>query len=398
MQMPKTYLGFPTGEQEDKQPDKRRSGVAIIIAVMIISLMMVFTADMIVNSQVSLELVSAANDNITAEYLAKSGFNLALLLLSIDHGIDLTRQHHMKQQPTDSLADIWAALNHIPIGAATAKTLQDLFALNPLTDATATEMLGWFDGEFTINTNDEAAKINVNYCAAGEITPACKQIQAMLLALFSCPLEKSYLDSKNIRPIEIVKRFQDWIDRNERADPDSGLSGESDPYMNQSPSYRAKNSQFDSVAELKLIHGWDDDLHVVFSPYLTTYPFKKTGNDPKDRSRININTAPRELLACLIPEAREKCGDTFDIAITRAHKDKTPVGTDVRNTLLNTMCLPPTAKGKLDWFTGSSPVYRIEVKGTAGFQTRTLQAVIVRGLNVSNKTPASYKLLYWQMS
>ncbi|MDE3269347.1 MAG: type II secretion system protein GspK [Pseudomonadota bacterium] len=400
MRMPKTYLGFPVEQQPTPHTtvkNKRRAGVAIIIAVMIISLMMVFTADMIVNSQVNLELVSATNDNITAEYLAKSGFNLALLLLSIDYGIDLTRQHHMKQKPTDSFADIWAAVNHIPIGEATAKTLQDLFALNPLTDAAAIEMLGRFDGEFTLNISDEATKINVNYCAAGEITPACKQVQAKLLALFNCPLEKSYLDSKNIRPLEIVTRFQDWIDRNDRADPNSGFSGESDPYLSMSPPYKAKNSQFDSIDELKLIDGWDDDLHAVFSPYLTTYPFKKTGNDPKDRSRININTAPRELLACLVPEAREKCGDTFDIAITRAHKDKSPVGNDARSALKDTLCLPENDKGKLDWFTESSPVYRIEVKGTAGFQTKSLQAVIVRGLDTARKTAAAYRLLYWRM-
>ena len=399
MLKPHTYWGLPVASpaQHDK-PRQRQAGVAIIIAVMIISLMMVFTADIIINSQVHIELVSANRDNSTAEYLAKSGYNLALLLLSIDYGVDLFRQVNMKEKRKDTLADMWLTLNEIPIGEATAKTLQDLFALNPLTDAETLEMLGLLQGEFTIHVSDEASKINVNYCAAGEATPPCKQTQAMLQALFNCPLEKAYLDSKNVDPTELVKKFQDWVDSNSRADPQSGLGDESDPYMRASPPYKAKNSQFDTLDELKLIDGWDDDLHAVFSPYLTVYPFKKTGNDPNDRARININTVSRELLACLVPEARAQCGETYDLAMVRAREEKTPLATDVKTALQNVLCLPPSEKDKHDWFTESSPVYRIEVKGTAGFQTRSLRAIIKRDLVKTKNSTSAYQLLYWQMT
>ena len=400
-------LPFPVEDRRTSDQRSGKRGVAIIVAVMVISLMMVFTADMIVSSQVNLELVSAARDNIVAEYMAKSGYNLALFLLSIDYGIDLFKQTTLKEQPKDSLADIWAMLNGMPIGASTAElfaSMQETFSLSAIADSNVMQRLKLFQGEFTLNISDESSKININYCASGGATPACQQIQEMLLALFNCPIEKSYLDSKDIEPIELVKKFQDWIDNNNRADPKSGLSDESDPYSKLNPPYRTKNSQFDSVAELKLIDQWDDDLHTVFKPYLTVYPFKKRGNDRKDRARININTVSRELLACLVPEARSECGETYDIAMVKSRTEKIPLAENLKKTFKNVLCLPAggkkdSPKNRHNWFSESSPVYRIEVQGTVGFQEKRLRAVIKRGVaREKGKTATAYQLLYWQMS
>ena len=405
---PQTYWGFPVAEAEAiLAPRQRRRGVAIIVAVMIISLMMVFTADMIVSSQVNLELVTAARDNIVAEYLSKSGYNLALFLLSIDYGIDLFKQSQMKTPPQDGLGDIWAMVNDIPIGAETVEMLasmQEMFNLNAISDSDVMTQLQLFQGEFTLKVSDEAAKINVNYCAAGGATTQCKQMRTMLTALFNCPIEKSYLDSKNVNSEALIAKIKDWVDRDNRSDPKSGLSDESDPYQRLNPPYKTKNSQFDTLAELKLIDAWDDDLHAVFSPYLTVYPFKKTGSDVSDRARININTVSRELLACLVPESRTQCGETFDLVVAKARANKAPLGENIQQVMRDVLCLPKTIGGKgainkADWFAESSPVYKIEVKGRAGFQEKNLQAVIKRGMVKEKKRePSSYQLLFWKMS
>lgn len=404
-----THWGFPVADGETiTKPHARRRGVAIIVAVMIISLMMVFTADMIVSSQVNLELVTAARDNIVAEYMSKSGYNLALFLLSIDYGIDLFKQAQMKTPPQDGLGDIWAMVNDIPIGAETVEmvtSMQEAFNLNAISDSDVIKQLQLFQGEFTLTVSDEAAKINVNYCAAGGATTQCKQMRAMLSSLFNCPIEKAYLEAKNIDPSVLIAKIKDWVDGDKRADSKSGVSNESDPYQRLDPPYRTKNSQFDTIAELKLIDQWDDDLHAVFSPYLTVYPFKKPGSDVEDRARININTVSRELLACLVPESRNQCGETFDLAVAKARADKAPLGENVQQVLHDVLCLPKTvgggrgAQNKANWFSENSPVYKISVKGSAGFQAKTLQAVIKRGLvKEKGREPASYQLLFWKMS
>ena len=205
--------------------------------------MMVFTADMIVSSQVNLELVTAARDNIVAEYMSKSGYNLALFLLSIDYGIDLFKQAQMKTPPQDGLGDIWAMVNDIPIGAETLEmvtSMQEAFNLNTISDGDVIKQLQMFQGEFTVTVSDEAAKINVNYCAAGGATTQCKQMRAMLSALFNCPIEKTYLESKDVDPSVLIAKIKDWVDSDKRADPKSGISNESDPYQRLDPPYRTK--------------------------------------------------------------------------------------------------------------------------------------------------------------
>ena len=148
-----------------------------------------------------------------AEYLSKSGYNLALFLLSIDYGIDLFKQSQMKTPPQDGLGDIWAMVNDIPIGAETVEMLasmQEMFNLSAISDRDVLAQLQLFQGEFTITVSDEAAKINVNYCAAGGATTQCKQMRTMLTAMFNCPIEKAYLDTKNVNSDILIAKIKDW--------------------------------------------------------------------------------------------------------------------------------------------------------------------------------------------
>ena len=133
-------------------------------------------------------------------------------------------------------------------------------------------------------------------------------------------------------------------------------------------------------------------------------PLQKPGSDTSDRARININTVSRELLACLVPESRTQCGETFDLTVAKARANKAPIGDNLEQVLRNVLCLPKTISGKgalnkADWFAESSPVYKIEVKGRAGFQEKSLQAVIKRGMvKEKGRDPSSYQLLFWKMS
>ena len=72
--LPQTYMGFPVDETGDNgrsnDPNQGKRGIALIIAIMIISVMMLFTSDLILSSQVNISLASANRDNIKAEYMA----------------------------------------------------------------------------------------------------------------------------------------------------------------------------------------------------------------------------------------------------------------------------------------------------------------------------------------
>ena len=72
--LPTVEWGFPVAPQHTNGERKSR-GVALLMAVMLIALMMLFAADSIVTSQVDLHLAVTHRDRIRAEFAAKSGFN-----------------------------------------------------------------------------------------------------------------------------------------------------------------------------------------------------------------------------------------------------------------------------------------------------------------------------------
>ena len=59
-----------------------KEGVAFLIAVMMTAMMMIFMSDLMLNSTVAVRMAVSQRDNLKAEYMAKSGFNLALMLIT----------------------------------------------------------------------------------------------------------------------------------------------------------------------------------------------------------------------------------------------------------------------------------------------------------------------------
>lgn len=83
----------------------------------------------------------------------------------------------------------------------------------------------------------------------------------------------------------------DWVDED---DTPTGAGGAEDGrYLLEEPPYRAANGPFASVTELRLLPGVDAGVLARLVPHVAALP-------PASR-RININTAPPEVLAALAP-------------------------------------------------------------------------------------------------
>ena len=145
--------------------------------------------------------------------------------------------------------------------------MQALQIVIPLEEKFSTQ-LQELPGEFQIDIEDEASKINLNFGAQG----FAKEMIALMSALSSCPAEQEYLKEKNIDFEPIIYRIKDWVDDNIRAESKSGYGSEDDPYGKNDQRYAAKNAPFDSLEELMLVDGWNEELHAIFSPYLTVFP------------------------------------------------------------------------------------------------------------------------------
>ena len=421
IKLPKTYWGFPISESvpdqessansdmEVLQPasDKNR-GIALLLAVLMVALVMGFMADMIIASSVNIELAQGSRDRVKAEYMAKSGLNLAVFVTQIDWGIDLFMHGQSKKMPTDGVGDIWAALNDLPIGSSTMKmmaTMQDKFDLSTVTDSGVMDQLGLLDGQFIIKNSDESSKINVNFCHKGR----CTQVLTMLQALFACPAEKAFLDSKELDGKKLAFKIKDFIDEDKRAEQDSGLSDENDKYQGFVPPYKAKNAPLDSLDELKMVDGWDDQMHAVFSPYLTVFPIQGSG---RDVPLINLNSASQDLLRCLVPEGlKDECKNKFVLTMSAQDEEKANFSEDgdMHKALKELLCYnsdgapaegEAAAQDKANWFSASSRVFHIDINSEVGNQKKKLTAVIERLDSKEmkdRKKTKSYEILYWKL-
>jgi type II secretory pathway component PulK len=368
--------------------------------------MMLATSDMILSSQVNMSLASAYRDNVKAEYMAKSGMSAGLLLLASDLAYDLFQaQQDPKATLSDGFGDFWTALNGLPIGGETAEMMgefQKQFDLNAVLDSGVMDQLKLFDGVFTLDVGDESQKINVNYCTSSQ----CPQTRNMLRNLFSCPAEKSFLEQKKLTAEELIGRIKDWVDTESRADEGSGYNDENDPYSKRVPKVEAKNAPFDTPDELREVEGWDEEVHAVFSKYLTIFPLEQSNNSGKG-FQINLNTASRELLQCLFPESKGDCAEKSVLALKKRDADKAnrgAAGQKVGEVLAETLCYnkgdtTATDSGsKESWFQQYSLVYRIEVDGTVGSSNKHLTAVVERMMPDPKKGEKStYKILYMKI-
>ena len=147
---------------------KRRAsedGIALIMAIMIIAVIVSFTTDLILKSQVDFELVVASRDNIRAELTADSAMNIAKFMVVADLAVDLAAKQQLQREPVDSVADLWGKLNGIPI-SGDPKAFKDYLQLLkleiPLSDGFS-KQISLISGEFEINVEDESSKICLLY-------------------------------------------------------------------------------------------------------------------------------------------------------------------------------------------------------------------------------------------
>ena len=193
-----TYYLFPIsikGETDkERLTNHKKRGISLLIALMTTSLIVGFIADVIVSSAVNVQIASTTKDKVRSEYLAKSGFNLSVFLLSMSWGIDLYRAQPstptaFKQDLSDSRDSLWNMINSIPpLGANSLQLLklagedqEDIFKMGGIMNEDSAHLMSLFEDQFSIKVFDESSKINVNACSKGQCTESLEQ----LINLFS---------------------------------------------------------------------------------------------------------------------------------------------------------------------------------------------------------------------
>lgn len=225
---------------------KRESekGMALVLTLVVITILAVLVLEFNYLMRVEAEISGNYRDSLKAYYLANSGVNFAYLLLRDDEDLSC-----------DYLEEDWAL---------------------------AKPPLAMEEGAVTFQIIDECGKINVNSLLTkkGKIDEKKK---AMLERLF----EALEIDRG------LVDVICDWLDRDDEV---RDFGAEDDYYSELEKPYPCKNEPLDTVDELFLLQGFNDEVFYgeekergSLNSYLTVY-----GDD-----KVNINTASLPVLQAL---------------------------------------------------------------------------------------------------
>lgn len=220
---------------------KEQRGVALLLALLTMVLLSVIVTEFTFSTQVDYRRAAIWVTSRRAALIADGGVTLAMEVLRQDFSFS----------NTDSLADFWAKdFPRIDTGA----------------------------GMLSLRIEDEQSRLNLNGLATGALSPPGRQFATLLSQLGLDPA--------------LVSPLADWVDRNQSAGP-GALAAENEWYSGLKPPYQARNGPLRSYAELALVRGFTPEVLGRLRRFVTVLPDADT--------RVNVNTAPPEVLAVVDP-------------------------------------------------------------------------------------------------
>jgi general secretion pathway protein K len=226
---------------------RNERGVALLATLLAIAFITLVVMDFTTSS--ALGYLSAANqaNEMRAGFLARSAANVGLALLAQD-----SRADSLAKQPYDSLADVWAQpFPPISVGGGTV----------------------------SLSIVDDARKFDINQLvnsSNGQVNNAAVERVAALFNIIG------------VSPA-IIPAIIDWLDPDSVETPGGA---EADYYLRLIPPYQPRNGPMPTIGDLRMVRGVDDATFMRLRQFLTVMP----------EVRVNANTAPPEVLACLEPE------------------------------------------------------------------------------------------------
>jgi general secretion pathway protein K len=293
-----------------KQRGKKR-GIALIMVLGAITILTVFLTELQTDTSAALAGALADRDRLKAEYYARSAVNLSRMLLSSEKLIRtdpsiaiLLSMVKIKQIP------VWE-FSSLVLGAFNGGDRARVFGSNVGVDLASGKNIGIPGRDyFEATIIDEDSKVNIN-TSAGANPPA--QLMLQLATMFAQPqyapmFEGRDADEQFSDPGTLCAAIVDWADADENltncAEPKKPPAGAEDNiYQMLGLDYRRKNAAYDSLDELRLIRGMDDDRWATFVDPDPNDPHKRLvtvwGQDISNNP-ININTANAQTLWAIV--------------------------------------------------------------------------------------------------
>ena len=196
---------------------------------------------------------------------------------------------------------------------------------------------------------------------------------------------KNLLENLKLNP-ELAHALVDWID----ADSETTFPGgaEDATYLAKSPPYRAANQRMLQIDELARVAGFDNAALAALRPFITALP---------ERSKININTAPEEVIHAALPELdnaglsellKRRLSQPFK---SLADDAKTPGTKGVKSYLKD---VPPE---KIDQLIDVNSRHFLVALGITAGDTKIHQSALLQRVptNAANKNAEAWPRIIW---
>ena len=290
----------------------RERGVAIVLAMGVVALAALTATAMMTTQSTWSRRSTLAADHVQAQALVKVGVDWTRALLRDDR--------HASN--VDHTGEPWALrLPPIPVESGSlAGYIEDQ------------------QGKFNLNNLARDGKINLAQLAHFQ----------RLLSILGLPAA-------------LADTLADWIDADSEPQPQGGA--EDRFYLALQPPYLAANRPLIDVAELALVHGFDDGVRARLRPFVSALPVF---------TAVNVNTAPPEVIAAVVD------GLNLDGARTLVEKRGHAYFRD-RSDFLNR--LPRNVLAKTDDISFGSDYFLVQLHVTIGSAQARSVALLARTNN-----------------
>jgi general secretion pathway protein K len=293
-----------------KKRRARERGIALVMVMGAIAILTVMLAEFQDETSAELAAATSQRDGIQAEYMARSALNLSRLLIASEPSMrKAIAPLFMMMKRTPPQLPLWEFSDRL-LGAFNDQEGGGDFSRTIGVDLNQGKNLGMPNGRWELSIVDEDAKINMNLGAANEI--AHIRLGKEIMGLIT-PLQYDALFQQSDSKGQFADRFQtcqaiiDWADVDEQgfncdmrqttAAASAGI--EDNIYSMMARPYRRKNAPFDSLEELHMVRGVNEDFWATF--------VDPSPEDPKKRvvtvwgqGAINVNTANAQTLLAVV--------------------------------------------------------------------------------------------------
>lgn len=282
-----------------------RGGIALLVVVTTMLILTVLVTELSYGASVRLMVATHQRDRAQATWLARSGVNMYRLVLMAS------------KQLESQLKNIPASM----IGGEEGQTLNDMLGGDTLwqlipslntgilrmlftsggdvsdisdEDAAAFRSTGRvsdeiaaesrdggrfsdknfldFDGDFSADVTNEERRINVNRLASHDTSQTIQSdtTALQLYGLMTGTENDEWFRERNLDPWDLIANLADWVDAdNSGCGPRGGY--EDNLYSRLPDPYKVKNAPFDTLEEIRMVDGWQDEVYDRFKDDLTVW-------------------------------------------------------------------------------------------------------------------------------